>query len=129
MPSILSFDEDFFSCIDHTTDKLVSGHKYLYTEVADIVMRVRPEHADIRYWPVFCLLICLFFILFDVEADLIIRFNGKERFRMMSSYLQIITNELVLRSKESNHEIQVIFEPQSRKFDVYRIYLHPFLFS
>lgn len=49
LPAILSFDEDFFSCIDPITDKLVSGYKYLYSEVTEIVMRVRPEHADIRY--------------------------------------------------------------------------------
>lgn len=37
---------------------------------------------------------------------------------MMSSYLQIITNELFLRAKENKHDIRVIFEPQSIVFDV-----------
>jgi hypothetical protein len=93
VPAVLSFDEDFFSCIDPIADKVINKCKYLYTEIADIVMRCRPEHADIRFT------------------------GGKERFRMMSSYLQIITNELFLRSKEAKHEVQVIFEPQSITFD------------
>lgn len=48
IPAVLSFDDDFFSCIDPMTDKLVKNFKYLYTEVNEIVMRCRPEHADIR---------------------------------------------------------------------------------
>jgi hypothetical protein len=93
VPAVLSFDEDFFSCIDPLADKVIKNFKYLYTEISEVVMRCRPEHADIRF------------------------LNGKERFRMMSSYLQIITNELFLRSKEAKHEVQVIFEPQSISFD------------
>lgn len=36
----------------------------------------------------------------------------------MSSYLQIITNELALRGKDVNVAISVVFEPGVLKFDV-----------
>jgi hypothetical protein len=44
--------------------------------------------------------------------------TNKPRFRFMSSYLQIIVNELILRGKDSNVAIGVVFEPGVHKFDV-----------
>lgn len=48
--------------------------------------------------------------------------NGLERFRLMSSYLQVITNEMVLRLKESQGDqqtatINVQFEPGVKQFE------------
>jgi len=90
---VLVFEENNFSCVDPDTDRLLSeGMVYTYESVDKIVMRARHEHMDIRFN------------------------NGKPRFRLMSSYLQIITNELVLRCKD-DQEIQVLFEPTSEKFE------------
>lgn len=52
------------------------------------------------------------------------RFPKDVRFRLCSSYLQGIVNEIVLRSPPSK-KIQVIFEPGTRKF----AYGHPALSS
>jgi len=89
---VLLFDENEFSCIDPDTDRLISEEMiYNYDLVDKIVMRARREHMDIRFN------------------------NDKPRFRLMSSYLQIITNEIVLRCKKD--QVQVIFEPSVEKFE------------
>ncbi len=62
-------------------------------------MRARHQHMDIRFK------------------------NGLERFRLMSSYLQVITNEIVLRLQESQGDtpqpatIKVQFEPGVKQFE------------
>jgi len=89
---VLVFDEKDFSCVNPDTDKLISeGMKYSYENIEKIVMRSRHEHMDIR-------------------------FRGSQpRFRLMSSYLQIITNEIVLRTPKG--QVEVIFEPNVEKFE------------
>lgn len=62
-------------------------------------MRARHQHMDIRFK------------------------GGLDRFRLMSSYLQVITNEIVLRLQESQGEVQqpvaikVQFEPGVKQFE------------
>jgi len=74
-PALLRLFKDCFICVDISTGKvLLPEYGWAYNSVDAIVMRSRPEHCDIR-------------------------FKGpKERFRLMTSYLQILTNELVLRT-------------------------------
>jgi len=83
--AVLILGEDI-KCVNPDNYKLLSPeYQYKYTDIAMLVMRARPEHCDIR-------------------------FNSKKRFRLMSSYLQIITNEIILRAKDLKIEIEVIFE-------------------
>lgn len=91
--ALLSFGEHGVSCLDPETEDLLDPrYYYKYTDISAFLVRTRHEHADLRFFP-----------------D-----TGLERFRMMSSYLQIITNELILRTVKG--QIQVIFEPGARKF-------------
>lgn len=49
VPAILAFEDDFFSCINMETNALVKDYmKYSYTDVVGVLVRTRPEHADIR---------------------------------------------------------------------------------
>jgi len=96
--AILRIEDDSIRCVNSKTYKLLSlDYVYYYSEISEIVMRARPEHCDIRFKPV----------------------SRKQRFRLMSSYLQIITNEIKLRGP--NKEISVIFEPGIRPFDYHHI--------
>eukprot|EP01126_Amoeba_proteus_P064609 TRINITY_DN9068_c0_g1_i1.p1 TRINITY_DN9068_c0_g1~~TRINITY_DN9068_c0_g1_i1.p1 ORF type:complete len:542 (-),score=102.42 TRINITY_DN9068_c0_g1_i1:36-1661(-) len=98
VPAILSLEEDCFLCINpHTNELLQPGFKCYFVEMAGVLIRVRPSHADIRF----------------VQKP---GAPPRERFRFMSSYLQVIVNELYLRSKEGNHQIQVCFEPGATTF-------------
>jgi hypothetical protein len=92
--AILVFGSEGITCINPNTDVLIDkAYSYKYSEVAAVVLRARPEHADLRFFTE----------------------TGKERFRFMSSYLQIVANEIILRTKSD--QVQVIFEPGSNKFD------------
>jgi hypothetical protein len=74
-------------------------HTWKYLDIEAVVMRARHQHMDIRFK------------------------NGLDRFRLMSSYLQVITNEIVLRLNESRAEteqpttIKVQFEPGVKPFE------------
>jgi len=94
VPSLLCLGEDGFTCVDPVTDQLLAPeYTYSYSHISAIVLRARPEHADIK---------------FDNCTP------PKERFRLMCSYLQILTNEIMSRTKPN--QVKVIFEPGSREF-------------
>jgi len=90
---ILSLGEDGFQFLDPNTKLLLSPEfNYKYSEISDIVLRTRPEHLDIRFNP---------------------PRQHKERFRLMSSYNQIIVNELYYRM---NGTPKISFDPGSTVF-------------
>eukprot|EP01125_Pyxidicula_operculata_P009253 TRINITY_DN3057_c0_g1_i1.p1 TRINITY_DN3057_c0_g1~~TRINITY_DN3057_c0_g1_i1.p1 ORF type:complete len:532 (+),score=145.78 TRINITY_DN3057_c0_g1_i1:41-1636(+) len=96
--AVLCLGESGFTCVDPNTEELIRPfHTYSYDDIEKIVMRARAEHCDVRFK----------------------QSSGKDRFRMMSSYIQIITNEILLRTKEG--QVQVQFEPGSTVFE----YDHP----
>mmetsp|Transcript_11130 Transcript_11130/g.12250 ORF Transcript_11130/g.12250 Transcript_11130/m.12250 type:complete len:527 (+) Transcript_11130:41-1621(+) len=97
LPAILRFARDYFCCLNAETERLISTKdKWEYGEVTSAVLRARHEHLDIRFSTQRC-----------------------ERLRMMSSYNQIIVNEIILRTKEK--QVKVLFEPGIEPFD----YGHP----
>jgi len=57
-------------------------------------MRARPEHCDIRFHK-----------------------DNPPRVRMMTSYLQIVTNEIFLRAKSLKNTVEVVFEPAAHFFE------------
>lgn len=69
---------------------LMRDYKYSYDSVGAVVIRCRPQHIDIRFH------------------------DGTERFRCMTSYVQAVANEMVLRCGASR--VSVIFEPHARRF-------------
>jgi hypothetical protein len=86
--ALLRIGDDTIRCVDPKTDKLIAPeYVYYYSEITQIIMRARPEHCDIRFQPQ----------------------TRKQRFRLMSSYLQIMTNEIKLRAPNAK-EIEVTFE-------------------
>eukprot|EP01125_Pyxidicula_operculata_P005468 TRINITY_DN193_c2_g1_i1.p1 TRINITY_DN193_c2_g1~~TRINITY_DN193_c2_g1_i1.p1 ORF type:complete len:447 (-),score=101.68 TRINITY_DN193_c2_g1_i1:243-1583(-) len=92
-PSVLVLDSESFRCVNPDTDKLVEKNsEYKYADIETVVMRARHEHMDIR-------------------------FSGKSRLRLMSAYLQIITNQLYSRCKNIKKDIIVDFEPGVTKFE------------
>lgn len=94
-PALLRLHSMGFACVDVTTGKpLAPGYAWPYADVAQLLLRARHEHLDIK---------------FTLSS-------GKERFRLMSSYVQLIVNELVLR-KPSDHDIPVTFEPGVKQFE------------
>eukprot|EP01125_Pyxidicula_operculata_P022262 TRINITY_DN899_c0_g1_i1.p1 TRINITY_DN899_c0_g1~~TRINITY_DN899_c0_g1_i1.p1 ORF type:complete len:1494 (+),score=277.61 TRINITY_DN899_c0_g1_i1:56-4537(+) len=104
-PALLVLEQESFKCIDPESDDLIDrGIEYRYEMIDSIVMRARHEHMDIR------------FVGHQEKSK-----NKQFRLRMMSSYLQIITTQLYLRStaktRAVNREIKVIFEQGIRKFD------------
>jgi len=93
--AILRIEDDSIRCINPVTEKLLSpDYVYYYSEISHIIMRARPEHCDLRFKPI----------------------SKKQRFRLMSSYLQVMTNEIKLRAPNSE-EIEVIFEAGIRPFE------------
>lgn len=94
-PALLRFHTMGFACVDTVTGKpLNPAYTWPYADVHSMVMRARHEHCDIK---------------FTLSS-------GKERFRLMSSYLQLIVNELMLRKPEGS-EIHVLFEPGVKRFE------------
>jgi len=92
--SILSLTEDGFKCLNVETNQLLKPqYSYLFKEIQEVIVRTRPEHMDIR---------------FKSPKTL------KDRFRLMSSYNQIIVNELYYRT---SGKIKVEFEEGSTSFD------------
>lgn len=90
-PSILRLHSTSFSCVDENGQPLKDEYHWSYYDIEKIVLRARPGHMDIRFFE-------------DISP----------RFRLMSSYLQVITNELYLRSPDN--QIDVIFEHGIPKF-------------
>jgi len=98
VPAMLVLEDEFFKVINPENDTLIDkGTKYPYKDIIQILLRARHEHMDIRF-P-----------------------NGKKdpsgRLRIMSSYLQVITNQLFMRCKALGHTPHIIFEPGVRQFN------------
>jgi len=92
--SVLSLGDDGFQCLDIVNNKLLHpNYTYRYNDIQEVALRTRPEHMDFRFLP---------------------PRTHKDRFRLMSSYNQIIINELYYRTKG---KIKVVFEPGSTVFD------------
>uniref|UniRef100_A0A6B2L835 t-SNARE coiled-coil homology domain-containing protein n=1 Tax=Arcella intermedia TaxID=1963864 RepID=A0A6B2L835_9EUKA len=92
--AILSIEENGLRCLDPNTNKLLApNYAIKYSEIQAVVLRIRPEHMDIRLQP---------------------PKTHKDRFRLMSSYNQIIVNELYFRT-DGNISIQ--FEIGSNPFE------------
>jgi hypothetical protein len=89
-PCLLQLQEDCFVCINAITKRAERGLSWRYEHVLMVIMRARPLHMDIRFQ------------------------EPTPRFRLMSSYLQAITNELVLRT--GPNQAKVIFEPSVKRF-------------
>jgi len=87
-PATFRIETDLFSVLDESMTK-IRGLSWEYTSVQEVVIRSRPLHLDIRFGP------------------------KVPRFRLVSSYIQPIVNELYFRCTEA----KVTFEPCLRKFD------------
>jgi len=99
LPAILLLDEKSFSCIEPRSGKLIDKNtQWQYSQIEQLIMRARHEHMDVRF-----------------------KGTGppkERRLRLMSSYLQVLTNQLWSRAtKAGNAGIKVEFEPLVRKFD------------
>jgi len=98
LSAILVLDTETFKIVDAGTDKLIEKNtSYKYAQIEQVVMRARHEHMDLRF-----------------------KGTGPikdRRLRLMSSYLQVLTNQFWVRSKKLGNEPAVIFEPLVRKFD------------
>lgn len=112
LPAILVFEPDMFKVVPPDQEGLIDkGTKYRtppplppphplgYADVVSMAMRARHEHVDVRFS------------------------SGKKdpsgRLRLMSSYLQLIVNQLYLRGVEQNggKGPQVEWEPGVVRFD------------
>lgn len=94
-PALLRFHSLGFACVDVSTGKpLNPAYTWPYADVQQLALRARHEHLDIK---------------FTLSSN-------KERFRLMSSYVQLIVNELMIRKPEAN-DVQVIFEPGVKRFE------------
>lgn len=91
-PAILRLHTTSFSCVDEFGVPLKDTYHWSYYDIEHIILRSRPGHMDIRFFE-----------------------NRFPRFRIMSAYLQYITNELYLRSPDQT--IDVIFEPGIDRFE------------
>jgi len=93
LPALIAFDADKFKMVDSKTDKLlISGSVYSYTDLESLHVRSRHEYMDIKL-------------------------KKKEPIRIVSAYLQIITNQLHTRCQRANIKLAVIFENGANKFD------------
>lgn len=100
-PALLRFQTLGFCCIHPETGQtLTSAYTWNYEDVDTVVIRARHEHADIKFSK-----------------------PSLPRFRLMSSYLQLIVNELALRCKvidqdgTETHSLKVVWEPGVRRFE------------
>jgi hypothetical protein len=99
LPCIMILDTTTFSCIDPRNGKLMDKNtQWKYDQIEQLIMRARHEHMDVRF-----------------------KGSGppkERRLRLMSSYLQVLTNQLWARAtKAGNASIKIEFEPLVRKFD------------
>ena len=108
-PGILRFGEKIFFCLDGDR-KVMKKFSFSYADVTLLVLRVRALHLDIR-----CNSFAYFFLSFFNFWNQFHRFNNTvERFRLCSSFIQAIVNELFLRTP--NGQISFIKEPGTRQF-------------
>eukprot|EP01095_Lingulamoeba_sp_RSL-Kostka_P012982 TRINITY_DN5255_c0_g2_i2.p1 TRINITY_DN5255_c0_g2~~TRINITY_DN5255_c0_g2_i2.p1 ORF type:complete len:519 (-),score=177.15 TRINITY_DN5255_c0_g2_i2:184-1740(-) len=89
-PAVLRFADDNLYCVDLIAGKKIKPYIYDYDKIRSIVIRARHQHLDIRFN------------------------DNKDRFRCMSSFVQGITNEVILRTRSS--QVSVIFEPGTKQF-------------
>lgn len=96
LQGVLVLEDDHFKVVDPNSDKLIEKNQtYKYTAIEQLVMRARHEHMDVRFKQT----------------------NQVKRLRFMSSYLQVITNQIWSRAKKQGAEPPVVFEPNVRKFE------------
>jgi len=92
VPAILRFTADKF-VVTQTPPKSQKDLQYTYEQLDSVAVRARPLHVDIRF-----------------------KDKKTPRFRLMSSYVQAIVNEICIRAKPKIGTVQVNFEPGTRKF-------------
>jgi len=93
IPGLIALDVDKFKLVDPKNDKLlITGAVYSYTDLESLLLRSRHEYMDIKI-------------------------KKKDPLRIVSAYLQIITNQLHTRCQRINYKLGVVFEPGSMKFD------------
>mmetsp|Transcript_16941 Transcript_16941/g.26404 ORF Transcript_16941/g.26404 Transcript_16941/m.26404 type:complete len:465 (-) Transcript_16941:101-1495(-) len=105
--AVLCFQRDKVSVKDMASKRTISQCIWRYTDFKYIILRARPLHVDLRFW------------------------DNRTRFRMMTSHVQAITNELFLRctdavkkkqflsegEEKGGGPVRVLFEPNARPFD------------
>jgi len=84
-------EEEYFGCKTADTRRQIPNCRWKYFDVSQIIVKSSPLQMEIR---------------FSTKIP---------PFRLLSSYLQVITNELMLHA-ESKSQIQIIFEPLAKKF-------------
>eukprot|EP01113_Clastostelium_recurvatum_P035821 TRINITY_DN5030_c0_g1_i3.p1 TRINITY_DN5030_c0_g1~~TRINITY_DN5030_c0_g1_i3.p1 ORF type:complete len:526 (-),score=113.14 TRINITY_DN5030_c0_g1_i3:54-1580(-) len=88
VPALMRLYKDKFVCVNAASKQPEKDMTFPFDQIESVVLRARHQHIDIR-------------------------FLGKApRFRLMSSYVQPIVNELALRIKD----LKVVFEPGTRQF-------------
>eukprot|EP00008_Paramoeba_atlantica_P005061 CAMPEP_0201481174 /NCGR_PEP_ID=MMETSP0151_2-20130828/5479_1 /ASSEMBLY_ACC=CAM_ASM_000257 /TAXON_ID=200890 /ORGANISM="Paramoeba atlantica, Strain 621/1 / CCAP 1560/9" /LENGTH=509 /DNA_ID=CAMNT_0047863245 /DNA_START=118 /DNA_END=1647 /DNA_ORIENTATION=+ len=92
-PCLLVFEKDKFFAFNEETKNQIGEFSWSYEAVQFIVVRTRPLHLDIHF-----------------EEKI-------PRFRLASSYIQAIVNELYLRCVAKVTPVRVLFEPSARSFD------------
>eukprot|EP01126_Amoeba_proteus_P034923 TRINITY_DN3504_c0_g1_i16.p1 TRINITY_DN3504_c0_g1~~TRINITY_DN3504_c0_g1_i16.p1 ORF type:complete len:392 (-),score=71.26 TRINITY_DN3504_c0_g1_i16:541-1716(-) len=97
-PAILVLEAISFKCVCLQNHRLIDkGTEFNYEDLEAIVLRARHEHMDFRF-----------------------KGTGNprdRRFRVMSSYLQVIVNQVWSRCRKRNFNITVTFEPGVKKFE------------
>jgi len=97
-PAILILEADNFRCVDPVTDKLMEKNsQYKLANIESFVMRARHEHADFRF-----------------KGTGPVR---ERRCRIMSSYLQALTNQIWFRCQKIGVNVNIVFEPGVNKFE------------
>jgi len=91
LPSILSLEQDEFKILDPTTNAVAESRKF--AEIDAMVMVVKPEHMH--------------FMIKGAKGPIVI----------ISSYLQVIVNQIHSRSKKLNLSPKVVFHTPARKFE------------
>jgi len=91
-PAILALDTDEFRITDATSNILLESHKFAAIDA--MVMVVKPEHMH-------------FMIKGATKGPIVI----------ISSYLQVIVNQIHSRSKKINQHPKVVFHTPGRKFE------------
>lgn len=97
--SFFCFGKDKFFVKERASGKTIAQCIWEYPMVKYIVMRARPLHMDIRFK------------------------DNSPRFRLMTSNVQAITNELCIRCSMQENKPTVLFEPNARPFDYNSFYL------
>mmetsp|Transcript_14194 Transcript_14194/g.19638 ORF Transcript_14194/g.19638 Transcript_14194/m.19638 type:complete len:557 (-) Transcript_14194:129-1799(-) len=92
-PCLLCFKSDKFYVYDKRAKKMIASLSWSYESVQFVVARTRPLHLDIHFG------------------------DNVPRFRLASSYIQAIANELYLRCAEKISPIRILFEPSAHQFD------------